>query len=171
MRNTIFTSAALALMAGPVLAEGPAEGCFTRVYSDAHLAKYPDQVVKSLRLKVAYNADFEGRLALMEVVAANQGHAARDGLGGQTLIQSLICWTDSDGWNGCSVECDGGSFRVAKDTGKTMTIRTDYLMVGDNEESCGGAIDLAERPGEPVSYRLNLMPDTACDGILPDEEN
>ena len=62
---------------------------------------------------------------------------------------------------GCSVECDGGSFYVARETSTKMTIATSTLWVGETEE-CGGAINLAEIPGQEVKYLLHRVDESFC---------
>ena len=149
-------------LAVPVAAE-PTFGCYERIYSAEHLAGQPDQVVQEIRLSLSKQQEFGEWVAGMEVLTANQGHAARDGLGGQRLTQFLICW-ENDGRRGCSVECDGGSFTITRDDGKRLAFRTDYLMVGDTE-GCGGAMDIAEKDGQAVSYRLQRVSEARCAAI------
>ncbi len=144
---------------GGVLAD-PSYGCFTRDYSDAHLAKHPAQIVNSIRLKLMKQPQYGEWIGLMDVKTANQGHVQRSGHGGQTFTQFLICW-DQGGKRGCSVECDGGSFDITRDDGKVLDLRTRYLMVGETDE-CGGAVDLAEENYRWVTYRLMRAADVAC---------
>lgn len=161
MRNTICISIASALIATAAAGE-IREGCYHRDYSDAHLAKHPEQVVDWMTMIV--ERDGQGNsVARMLVAAANQGHARRAGLGNRLFRQWLFCW-DENGRATCGVECDGGTFTVTRDTGNSLTFRTDYLVVGETEE-CGGVLDLAEIPGKPVKYRLDLVSDSTCDGL------
>lgn len=178
MRNIIFTENADLMATSKVMAAAgllvltlatpaatePTFGCYERVYSDQHLAGQPDQVVRELRLYLTSSESENMQwTAGMEVISANQGHAARDGLGAQRFTQFLICWED-DGRRGCSVECDGGSLMITKDDANGLTFRTDYLMVGDTGE-CGGALDLAEKVGQAVSYRLSRVAEHTCAAI------
>ncbi|WP_294220947.1 hypothetical protein [uncultured Shimia sp.] len=148
------------MLAGPVLAEGPDAGCYVRDYSDAHLAGQPAQVVDWMQLWI-YQDDNQNKLANMLVGFSNQGHVAGTEHAGQVLDQFLLCF-DYDGRKGCAVECDGGNFYVARDTGEAMTIETDNLWVGETD-SCGGAVDLAEVPGKPVKYKLNRVAAHQCE--------
>ncbi len=149
------------LLAGPVLAEGPAEGCYVRDYSAAHLAGQPAQVVDWMQLWV-YSDENRNKLANMLVGFTNQGHVANTKHAGQVLDQFLLCF-DYDGRKGCTVECDGGNFFVTRDTGDAITIETSYLTVGYTD-SCGGAVDLAEKPGQPVKYKLYRADARQCEG-------
>ena len=159
MRNIIFTSIAAITISGMALAE-PTFGCFTRDYSDDHLAKHPEQIVDQIRLKLKRQPEYGEWIGLLDVKTANQGHVRTGGHGGEYFSQFLICW-ENGGTRGCSVECDGGSFDITKDDGKILQFRTQYLMVGETEE-CGGAVDLAEKRNQPVSYRLTRADDAAC---------
>jgi len=153
---------ACALLIGPVSA-GPkiTNGCFMRDYSAAHLAKNPNQVVDWIRLKVFQDA-YDDTVADLDVIFADQGHAAGSEFAGRVTGQVLHCW-ESNGAVGCSVDCDGGSFIVRRDDGDVLVFETEGLMLGDTE-SCGGAITLAEEVGKPVRYRLNRVDDAACEG-------
>lgn len=156
MRNTIFIKAALAavLMTGPALSQ-ELDGCWTRAYDKDHLRGQPGQVVEKIMFGAFPGSDGKTATADLVVVAANQGHAARAGLGGQKLVQYLFCQADKTagaGWR-CASECDSGSLEITRIDDKMLEIRTDYLMV-DGSETCGGALDLAEKPGQFVTYRL-----------------
>ncbi len=163
MRNIIFTSF-LAALAAPALAQdgGPPFGCYARDYDAAHLAAHPDQVVDRITLRV-YRDQHGQHVAGLQVLTANQGHVAMSGNGGQVFDQWLVCWEES-GTQFCGVECDGGSFQVTRYTGEALTIELRSLWVGD-VQGCGGAVDIGERPGQSVKYRLDVMPDSACEGI------
>ena len=156
------TGIALSMLisASSAMAEGPPTGCYTRDYSDAHLAKYPKQVVDRMSLLV-YEDGNNNVLADMYVTFANQGHVKGTPYAGQTLYQFLLCF-DVDGRSGCTVECDGGNFFVTKITDSSMTFKTHFMMIGDSADTCGGPVDLAEEPGVGVSYRLNRVDPGQC---------
>ena len=162
MRRFFLAPIALAsaLWGGVTTAEeGPDPGCYMRDYPADHLAAHPAQVVDRIAMQV-YHDELGNTLAHMWVGFAEQGHVAGTRFAGQTLYQFLLCF-DHQGQAGCAVECDGGSFRVTKENAKGLTLRTDFLLVGDTED-CGGAVDLAEIPGQPVSYRLNRVDPAIC---------
>ncbi len=171
MRSITFISAVM--LAGHAVAQGmPTHGCFARDYGADHLAKNPDQIVARMvaeidtaeqilpdltdweEMSTSSRQETWMRLA---VWTANQGHVGATGHGNRRFDQILIC-----GGGGCGVECDGGGFDIERDDGDTLQFRTDYLMVGEIG-GCGGAIDLAERPSEAVSYRLTRVPDALCE--------
>ncbi|WP_425099734.1 hypothetical protein [Tropicibacter sp. S64] len=138
-------------------------GCYARVYAQSHLDANPAQVVREIRLSVGDWLSEVTRKGLIEVIAANQGHARMEGNAGRVLSQFLLCGTEADALL-CQVECDGGFLQVTKQSGDSLTFRTRYLMVGETEE-CGGAMDLAEVPGQWVSYRLDRVPEAVCAGM------
>lgn len=150
------------LVAGAALAEGPDLGCYARTYSDAHLAQNPAQVVQRMVLRTRWD-DHSDTYAEMWVETADQGHVAAAGQGRQLLEQTLTCWSQGN-TDFCGVECDGGSFSVVQQDARGLTLQTSYLMVGD-VEGCGGAVDLAEAPGQTTRYRLNRVGDTICEAM------
>lgn len=152
-----------ALMGLPLAAEDIRPGCYTRFYSDAHLRGQPAQVVRSVRLWVGPWMTEVAREARIEVVSANQGHARGAPWVGARLQQFLICGTES-GAPHCQVECDGGRMEVTKQDAQGMVFRTRYMVVGNTGE-CGGVMDLAEYPGQWVSYRLYRTDDANCSGM------
>lgn len=154
-----FSVAGLVALAGPVFADGPALGCFERSYSDAHLAKNPAQVVRRIMLRLRWQ-DQAYTVGDMWVETSDQGHVAASGLGGQMFSQFLLCWSEGQ-TDLCAVECDGGSFSVVRQDRDGLTFQTSYLLVGALY-GCGGAVDLAEVPGQTVRYRLNRVSDRAC---------
>lgn len=162
MHSTIFTSALpllVALAAAPALADGPPPGCYDRSYTAEHLRKAPEQFVARIRLWLGPNGDgshVQGRLSLW---TANQGHARRDGQGNQRFDSMVFCST-RDGQDVCGIECDGGGGRITV-TGETLELTTSQMWIGEIED-CGGAIDLAERPGVPVTYRMARVADANC---------
>lgn len=155
-----IAAVAATLCAGPALAGGPDAGCYARSYSPAHLAKTPSQVVERMVMEVRRQGGGDV-VAEMWVLLARQGHALKSGHGGQALHQVLTCWTEA-AVPVCGVECDGGLFAVTRQDGQGLTLRTDRLMVGDTD-GCGGTVDLAEVPGQAVSYRLNRVAQSVCD--------
>ena len=171
MRSTICISVlslALALAGGAGADPLLPSGCYARAYDAAHLAAHPAQIVERFTLALTYDAAFDATRAPLSVTLADQGRARAEGAGGQTFEQTLYCYRADGQTTGsiqCGVECDGGSFDVRLD-GETLDLRTDYVMVGATGE-CGGAFDLAEVIGQPVTYRLFRVDDAQCAGLLP----
>lgn len=164
----IVTTSILALglalgLVGGAQAQDFRPGCYERIYTDAHLAKQPAQVVKLIRLKIGNWMTEVAREGSMMVIPADQGHVRGQVIVGQPLMQFLICGNEA-GDPVCQVECDGGSLELRKISDISLTCRTRYMLVGLGEE-CGGALDLAEVPGTWVSYRLDRVDDAKCQGI------
>jgi len=150
----------LSLIAGPALAQDVLPGCYQRVYTAQHLANHPEQVVSAVTLWVGDWYTEVARSAQIEVIPADQGHAAGAGFQGQVLQQMLFCGNEA-GEARCAVECDGGGFDVIRQDASGMTFRTDYMLVGTGG-ACGGVMDMAERPNEGVSYRLPRVDEAVC---------
>ncbi|MGJ8615447.1 MAG: hypothetical protein ACSHWS_01325 [Sulfitobacter sp.] len=163
MRSIIFTSF-LALLALPVAAAEP-EGCFARTYSDAHLAKHPAQVVREISMSFGDFAGDDVPWVDVEAEIADQGHARGTGQGGNTYGQIARCTDGGNsktGWT-CSVECDGGTMRIDRLDATSMLVSLEYFIMNTGDD-CGGEVDLAEVPGQSVSYKLERQPDAACAG-------
>lgn len=164
VRSTIFIS--FLMLAIP--AQSHAQeilSCYARTYTDAHLAKHPEQVVKSL---VFAFTDGHGEIhAGFSALIADGGHAKGGPLVGTWLDQGMICFGPADTvGTGCAVECDGGFLEVTKVTDNSLTFRTEYLTAGDTE-GCGGSLDLAEQPGRSVSYKLDRADPSICKARFP----
>ena len=164
VKQGLGLGAALGLLASGGAAEPPAPGCYMRDYSDAHLAAHPAQVADRIVLEISEQATGT-TVGNLWVTFADQGHAARSGAGHHRMWQFLVCWSDG-GTPRCGVECDGGTMEITRQDASGLSFRTGYLLVGPTDQ-CGGAVDLAERPGETVSYRLNAVAGTLCEGERP----
>ena len=158
MRNIIFTSI-LSVLAYPVAADAPL-GCFSRTYSDSHLAKNPEQIVRSMALEIYKDPTYGDIVASMGVEFADQGRIKNTASAGQFMDQYLVCW-EQDGTFGCSVECDGGVFSVSRRAADSITIATEGLVVGE-VDGCGGAESIAEVFGKVVKYKLYKAEPAAC---------
>ena len=120
MRSIIFISAMIA--AGSAIAEPQVPyGCYLREYSNAHLAKTPDQIVRSMALRIYKQPEFGETVADMNVLFADQGRIRGTQSANAFMDQVLICWTDATTF-GCSVERDGGVFTVSRITQDSITI-------------------------------------------------
>lgn len=149
------------LLPTPLLAELPPPGCYARDYEAAHLTAHPAQGVAGLRLWFFTEDDAgETPAALVEARMADQGQAARDGVGGAVLTQLAIC----DAQGACYVECDGGLFTTEMTAGGGLRLSTQRFRVGEGE-SCGGSSDLAEREGRATVYLLDPAPAETCERL------
>ena len=147
---------ALTLLAAlPAAADGAAPGCYARDYSPAHLAAHPDQVVRTIKIRILAADQDTGVGARLWVSLADQGHVRAEGLGGTDLDSDLYCSADR---SSCGIECDGGNFEVAQD-GDRLSLTTSRIIVGGG---CEGATDLAEQPDTAVTYLLTRAPDMIC---------
>ncbi len=167
MRSTIFTSLALGLTTVPLAAD-EVLSCYTRSYSEAHLAQNPDQVVKGMVLAFYKLDEYDDTLAFVMTRLSEQGRLANSSMSGRLLDQFLSCYNGTGGvGTGCGVACDGGGFAVTKQTADSITLRVHYMVMGDPTEGCGGTFELYERQGETTSYRLNRADSAICEAMLP----
>lgn len=165
MHSTIFTRMAMAAMligTGTVASAQDISGCWSRTYSDSHLASQPAQVVQRIAIFFSDVQANGERWADMQVATANQGHVAKTGQGGQVFAQGLICFAPAkNGTTTCAVECDGGSAEMFLRADGRLDLVTSYLTVGTTD-GCGGIVDIAERPGHAVTYRMSRAPAGEC---------
>ena len=166
----LFLTAFVALsgVAATAQPSGPTLGCFERDYSTAHLAQNPRQIVARMVLNFEIDASGSTEIGRMAVWTANQGRLKGSANAGRRFDQFLICWNDETSAR-CAVECDGGSMRITRDSGKILQFSTSNLWVGETE-GCGGAVDLAEIKGQTVSYRLNRADDALCSDVFDRDE-
>ena len=100
MRNTIFTSLATAgiALAGGAQAEMPdfPYGCFARDYTEAHLARNPQQSVRRIVLHGAPNEGPDGSPGFaflgIDVEFAAQGIGVEDAVAGEAYGQFFRCY-------------------------------------------------------------------------------
>lgn len=157
----------LAVVSGAVAEPtGPTLGCFAREYSKEHLATHPDQFIA--RMVLWFHVDQSGTTEVgnMAIWTANQGRIANTDQVNRRYDQFLLCWEDAQQVK-CAVECDGGSLNVSHDDGTKLVFETDGLWVGETDE-CGGAINLTEKPNEPVAFLLNRTGESQCKTVFPD---
>ncbi len=122
--------------------------CWSRNYSDAHLAEHPQQKVTSLYFSVEYT-DFPEAPEVEPTHVFTTYIKTRDRAG----WNSGQCYFDDNGKAFCGIECDGGGFYVDK-------IRNDNSMLLDLESrgyialisGCDGA-------GEEEVFVLEAEPD------------
>ncbi len=180
----LLPSAAVADVTGDVLldpaASIPDPGCYSRIYDATHLAAHPEQVVASMRLhfvradsdEVAPAPPWSVMVALLVVDLAEQGHVTREsapgdgfpnGFGGQEMYAMLLC---PGNWMTCGSECMGAAedtgFTVTGNDGKTLTIGTESLPVGQGQD-CGGFTDITEGPGQLTTFVLDRVDNAVCD--------
>jgi len=158
MKHIPIVAAAL-LAATPLQAQDVPLGCYTRDYSQQHLAQNPEQIVD--RMSILFTKDDVYMGAHVQVLLADQGHAGRDGYGGMRVSETA---GDFIGPLIFGIECDGGSFEVIANTGDSITIETSYFRLA--EDGCvdeGIRTSLAESGGGATRYLLHRAENAACD--------
>jgi len=160
---TRFLALTLAtLIAAPAASQTVPQGCFTRDYTDTHLAAHPDQVVDWITVDFRPSEyDKSQTIAWITARMAHQGHAARNGIGGMILSEAATNWADPLTFG---IDCDGGTLEITRHDAGVSEFRTQYLRVStDGCDGEGIAGDLAERFGEWVTYRLFTADPSVCE--------
>ncbi|MCI2398588.1 hypothetical protein [Aliiroseovarius subalbicans] len=173
MRNTTFTktlarglfgAGLVVALAAPTLAAP--EGCWSRQYSDAHLARQPAQVVAAAWLSFHFDQDHDQLFAMLSVVTTNQGHVRGTANANMFVDQGLLCWPNTargaDAWS-CAIDGDGGGFEITRMDAKVLEFRTRHLLMGNFEDNTGPVVNLAEQAWTDVTYRLYRADDAACE--------
>ncbi|WP_133122590.1 hypothetical protein [Yoonia maricola] len=141
-------------------------GCYVRDYSLQHLQAHPDQVVDRISLDFSQLDDLTRDITAVdvEVLLADQGHAAREGYGGQRVLQSAANFMSPLEFH---TDCDGGSFAVIRFSLESVLIETTgFRLIGDDMTCVDEFVetDLSEQvPGSPTRYLLYRAEDAACD--------
>jgi hypothetical protein len=143
-----------AVDATSVAAEPDALGCFTRTYDRAHLARHPDQLVTSVKLRIRPPSDVDDERPVFEVQFKVRGK-------NKPLVNTGNCSKEARGLR-CSVECDGGGVNVvprARDA--MMYLDRIRLTDGCDGHLIDGGLDLTGGKDDRV-FRLNRVNDVAC---------
>jgi len=160
---TVFLLTTTSVIAQNVDADWPL-GCYVRDYSADHLARHPDQVVDRMSILFTQpnlSHPTSGLVwAEIQVLLADQGHAARSGFGGLRVAEVAASYGVPFAFG---VDCDGGRFEVVAHDAAGITIETDRLNLrggcgpGDNIYTT-----LAEIEGETTAYKMIKADEAAC---------
>lgn len=142
---------------------GATDSCYQRVYSDAHLAKHPQQKVTYMRLdhfplfSGPFGADDQPMIYpdAREIVLFLTVHMR--GID-QELENTGFCWPDGDGMS-CGIECDGGQFALEDRGADRILLRLkNEIYFAD----CGeGDIALDPEPDDRA-FLLHRLPAGDC---------
>lgn len=161
-----FTSCVAICLATPLMSQNLQTGCYERKYTSEHLQAHPAQIVDLIRVKFARIDAMAPDIlsADVHVLLANQGHAARDGYGGQRVQNSATNFMSPHEFH---VECDGGSLSVIHHDAESVLIETTgFRLIGDDAACVDDSLEtnLSEQiPGTPTRYVLFRAEDAACD--------
>ena len=159
MRYTTLLGLVLMFPASAIAQDVPV-GCYTRDYSDAHLASNPDQVVDRISIEFIRHDEFTS--AEVKVLLADQGHSGRAGYGGQFVSEVAANYATPLQFG---IECDGGSFDVIESDSQGIVIETGWFRLSDNANGCSGEdirSNLHEEVGSSTRYRLTQSAAAAC---------
>jgi hypothetical protein len=159
----------------PPLFTADREACFGRVYDAAHLKAHPKQKVTSLHVLRSLEERREAENwtpdARAEAIRSfrEEGQASvtafvnfRDKK--STFYNSLTCDKETREGVMCMIECDGGSFRLARSGANSVTLHNNgFVLIG----GCGEEIEEGQQrhfsPGaDDKVFRLDSRPIAAC---------
>jgi hypothetical protein len=150
------------------------EACFGRVYDRAHLARHPNQKVTSLHIfrylgespeaenwQASQRDEAITRFRKTELAWVQAFVTFRDRRG--YFHNWLTCRKEANDGAQCSIECDGGSFDLKRESPTTVLLHNNgFVLVG----GCGAEADEAEIdfiPGKDDKvFRLESKPPAVC---------
>ena len=166
MRNprALSTICISAVLAGPAMADAPFPvGCFTREYTEAHLAAHPGQGIAALAIEFSEEGDWPGEsYFFVRARMSGQGQAARDGVEGMTLFEGGTCRHEN---RNCFVDCDGGGFDLISFEGDTIVIATSGMRLTLDGCDSDAISSLNESYDGETRYRLAATQPEDCSEI------
>lgn len=160
MRGTaskIILSAVLSALGSTGLAE---QSCFSRSYSQAHLAANPKQTVKTLSIRFegpAHDGPSTGEWGDVTVYFKADS---------RKFTQTLYCSTYA-GARHCGVECDGGSAALRWTNADTLLLKTSGFIVSGGCDGTGEITRMVKDAGaETTTFRLNRAAMSACPPLV-----
>jgi hypothetical protein len=178
----VSTLVSLAVWPTPTITETRApvftadrDACYGRVYDAAHLKSHPKQKVTSIhvlrsleRRREAENWTPDARAESIRSfreegqtsVTAFVNFRDRNG----TFHNSLTCDKETRDGVRCMVECDGGSFRVARSNANAVLLHNNgFILIGGCGEDVDEGKEVHFSPGEDDKiFRLDNRPVAAC---------
>lgn len=150
------------------------EACFGRVYDARHLASHPKQRVTSLFLFRDFSVDTNAEYTPDDPQSLRDADGEYDRVNLSAYVRlrnrkgvysnSFSCGRADGGGVSCSIDCDGGSFRL-KPAGASLDLTNEgFVVVG----GCGGSEEdndnpVSVRPGaDDRTFRLTPQPLNAC---------
>ncbi len=151
--KTLLLSAALVALGSTGIAQ---QSCFAREYSDDHMRKSPNQVVKSIAVR------FEGP-ANDKSSTGEWGDVTTYFTDTPTkFTQTLYCQI-LDGKPWCGVECDGGGAEITWKDRDTILVKTEGFIVSGG---CDGIETdmrfVKDLNAKSTTFRLNRSSLDAC---------
>ena len=155
--NTIYISA---LLAGHATAQVAPNGCYARFYSAEHLTANPAHVVEWIAMDFTPDNQSPATNLSLRVRMANQGHAARNGVGGRNMAQLL---GDNSSAAQFQVDGDGGALQVTRLDANALAFQTDGVFLSPGVDFFEDATStLVEGPGGPTTCRLQAADSSVC---------
>jgi hypothetical protein len=138
------------------IAQSVPMGCYSKDYTEEHLARHPEQVVDRISVLFIHR---DGRiLADVQVLLADQGHAGRNSYGGARVSEFAVNPNNYDVSKRFSVDCDGGGFDVIEVDAESIVIETNGFRLSSN--SCTNGLDDTSLPEVRTSLHEEGSPST-----------
>ena len=153
------------LATSSAIAQSVPMGCYTKDYSDDHLARNPEQVVDQISILFIHRG---GTItAAVRVLLADQGHAGRDGYGGMEVSEFAVSAGDYNVSRRFNVDCDGGGFDVIESDSESLVIETSrFRLSGNNCINELSGSSLVEDGSSSTRYKLERPGEMTCDWFL-----
>jgi len=158
------------------------EACFGRSYDAEHLRRHPKQRVTGFYLSREFASDPNAE----EIALTHEYLLGIDGDNGMALVTAYVRFRDRPGlfsstlacnrWDGvvrCSIDCDGGNFKL-RTAGKSLLLDNEgFVVTGgcgtpDDEQEQS---DFVKRGDDDRVFRLDPQPVAKCaalrDGLKP----
>jgi len=160
------------LFGGEVTAQNKSYACFVRHYDVAHLARHPEQTVKSMKLLLAAeivpeDAELNYGFRMDLKLRKKSGNYGTGGNCGHAKVTE-----DDEGREhlGCGVDCDGGRLSVElKEDNKSILVKLDTIRISRNDDDNDEGRDSLGAKDDKV-FRLDRAPIEQCKSLAYDAE-
>jgi len=135
--------------------------CFTRAYTQAHLAKHPDQLVTSMSLGLRSNV-VNGRYYDVAIAVTIRG---KDGI--FVTGDSQACHESAKGRISCGITCDQGGFAITPSSRKSsIRLELDRLFFGSAcDADAWNGFELTPGLDDKV-FRLDATDSDRCEAMF-----
>lgn len=143
--------------------------CYGREYSESHMQKHPLQTVKQMRLKF-YKDEYSSENSALLDIQAQIKRTITDSEGNsyetyKPYSSGMGCSENGNRLE-CSIDCDGGSAKVAWNVSRTkdeIIFRNQgFVMVGGCGDEENDTIWLDPKRGGDDVFRLYALPKEFC---------
>ena len=167
--NPQYAQFAKRMFAEHLAPKGVSYACFERAYDAAHLARHPQQKVKSMKLLVraelipedpAFNHSFQFELGFRH----RKGNFTSAGSCGHAQVSAEM---PNPLHLGCGVDCDGGGLTIEMvNADKSIMVRLARVAIWDLSKPDGEDRDSLEGGADDRAFRLDRVKLDACKKMI-----